>query len=198
MKRHEDLLSALKKILCVPFSSTCETLPWLSNDQLHYFDKSDAEYKRAVMSFQRESANYTLEQICALVDDAIDEPMWYARDANHYFSIEESLETAEELLEFQYGEGKASFLKRLYNITEKNEKKRNAMFVQGPANSGKSYFFDMICAFYLNVGHVANMNKSESFPFNDCVGRRILMWNEPNIQPSSFDAVKMITGNVGH
>lgn len=51
----------------------------------------------------------------------------------------------------------------------------------------------MVCAYHINAGLIANFNKNSQFPLNDCTSRRILMWNEPNIQQSSYDTVKAIT-----
>lgn len=63
----------------------------------------------------------------------------------------------------------------------------------GKANCGKNWFFDMVCAYYINVGLCANYVRGQNFPFNDCVSRRILMWNEPSIMNSAMDTVKMLT-----
>lgn len=67
------------------------------------------------------------------------------------------------------------------------------MSLTGPANCGKNYFFDMVCAWYINCGFCANFVRGQNFPLNDCVSRRILMWNEPSIMSSAFDTVKMLT-----
>lgn len=34
----------------------------------------------------------------------------------------------------------------------------------------------------------------EHFPLNDCVQRRLIVWNEPSIMPSAYDTIKMLTG----
>lgn len=62
----------------------------------------------------------------------------------------------------------------------------------GPPNAGKNWFFDMVTAYYLNVGYCANYVRGQNFPFNDCPNRRVLIWNEPSIMNSAFDSVKML------
>lgn len=62
----------------------------------------------------------------------------------------------------------------------------------GQANCGKNWFFDMVCAYHINCGLVANYVRGQNFPFNDCTSRRILMWNEPSIMLSAYDTVKML------
>lgn len=51
----------------------------------------------------------------------------------------------------------------------------------------------MVCAYHINCGLCANYVRGQNFPFNDCVSRRILMWNEPSIMQSAMDTIKMLT-----
>ena len=68
------------------------------------------------------------------------------------------------------------------------------MYCCGAPNSGKSWFFEMVATYNLNIGHVKNLTKYTTFPLNDCVNRRILLWNEPSIAPSQYETVKMLAG----
>lgn len=120
-------------------------------------------------------------------------PTYYARKNNHYLSIEESISAVEMLLTFQYTNF-VPFLERLYSVCERSLPKLNSLFIQGRPNSGKTWFIDMVAGFYLNVGNVKNVVRGQNFPFNDCVNRRLLIWNEPSIMPSGYDSVKMLAG----
>lgn len=51
----------------------------------------------------------------------------------------------------------------------------------------------MVVAYYINVGYVANMVRGQNFPFNDCISRRLLFWNEVNFMTSATDTIKMLT-----
>lgn len=192
---HTRLVAAIKEFLCVPFYSTCELRAWIENPTLAFFDKADNDYKRAVSTVARQVQFLSCEDIWKLVENA-PYRTWYARNDEHYLSTDKSVGAIRMLLVFQYETGDATraFLQRLYNICERVEPKRNSLFVCGPACCGKTWFFDMVCAYYLNVGHVANFVRGEHFPLNDCVGRRILMWNEPNLMLSAYDTIKMIAG----
>lgn len=64
----------------------------------------------------------------------------------------------------------------------------------GPPNSGKTWFADFLSGFYVNCGQIGNFNRYSGFPLNDAPAKRLLIWNEPNIEPSQFDTVKMLTG----
>lgn len=192
---HRKLVRAIEDFVCVPFYSTCELSQWLQNPELSFFDKADPDYKRAVSTVSRKIQHLNCHQIMTLVTRVTANPVWYARTDSHYLPPDVSLTMCIRLLEEQYGQDSiGEFLQRLMHICEKVEPKRNTMLILGPPNCGKTWFFDMVCAFYLNVGHIANFVRGEHFPLNDCIGRRILMWNEPSIMPSAFDTVKMITG----
>lgn len=52
----------------------------------------------------------------------------------------------------------------------------------------------MLTAFYLNVGHARNWNKNENFPLQSCINRRIILWNEAQVEHSAHDSVKLLLG----
>ena len=176
----------MEKLLCIPVESSCDTREWLTHPELIFFNRSDPDYKKACSAYIRKTQYLTFEQISNLHTQENVKGLYYQRtDSPFYFSISESLLYLEQLLFHQYTsqEGVKDFLKRLFEVTEKISPKKNTMSISGPPNSGKSWFFEMVAAFYLNVGHVKNFNKYTSFPLNDCVNRRILLWNEPSISP---------------
>lgn len=186
-------VSALKAMLCVPINASCNIPEWLQDEALVTYDKTDSDYKKACNQVLRETALMNFNQICELVKQSPG-PMWLSRGPGYYMDVDQSLEVVLNLLDMQYPGKTEEFVQRLFNICERVEKKRNSMFILGPPNSGKSWFFDMITSFYLNVGYVGNFNKYCAFPLNDCIDRRVLMWNEPNIESSAYDTVKMLAG----
>lgn len=193
----EFLLKNMEKLLCIPVESSCDTMEWLTHPELIFFNRSDPDYKKACSAYIRKTQYLTFEQISSLHTQEDVKGLYYQRtDTQFYYSISESLQYIEQLLLHQYKsiEGVKDFLKRLFEVTEKLSPKKNTMSISGPPNSGKSWFFEMVAAFYLNVGHVKNFNKYTSFPLNDCINRRILLWNEPSISPSNYETVKMLLG----
>lgn len=192
LEDHRFVLGGLRQFVCVPISSTCDIEQWLFDESLSYYNKSEPDYKRACDLFQRELCCMDMLDIAMLALNA-KHLCYLSRTNGHYFSVRESLEHIEELLEHQYADGVADFVQRLYCIAERLVEKRNAMFIRGPPNCGKSWFVDMVSSFYINVGYVGNFNKYNVFPLNDAASKRILIWNEPNIESSAFDTVKMLT-----
>lgn len=116
---------------------------------------------------------------------------------NHYYAIDVSVDILNELLLYQFDnnvELVKIFLEDVYNVCEKKEAKRNTLFVLSPPNAGKNYFFDAIVHFYLNFGQLGNFNKYCNFPMQECVNKRIILWNEPQISVEHFEEIKTLLG----
>lgn len=195
MREFNQLSDAIRYFMTVPLNAACDQREWLDNPKLCYYGREDPDYKRATSAVQRTLTDTNFTQIKEIMENTPG-ALWYARSPNHYMSRTESYKWIHKLLLFQYGDnlGVANFVTKLYAITEKVRQKKNTMSVVGPANCGKSWFFDMVVAFYINVGHVANFVRGQNFPLNDCINRRILYWNEPSIMPSGYESLKMLAG----
>ena len=188
---HNYILKFMKEFLCVPISAVSDTPEWLAHEIYNVYDRKDPDFRRAVNLFERQ---FKWTPFFELINIALTVKYLYyqAKYIDYYYSVKESVAYVEQLLDFQYGLQFPYFLRRLFDILEMRLKKTNAMFIVGEPSSGKTWFFDMITSFYVNVGFVGNFNKNHSFPLNGCYGKRVLMWNEPNIELSAFDTVKML------
>nr|ALV85426.1 non-structural protein 1 [Diaphorina citri densovirus] len=114
-----------------------------------------------------------------------------------YYTLDESVVILEKLLLYQYRDDTEIveiFLQDLYDVLEKRIAKKNTFFVLSPSNAGKNFFFDCIVHFYLNFGLIGNFNKYQNFPLQECVHKRILLWNEPQAEPSAFETLKTLLG----
>lgn len=58
----------------------------------------------------------------------------------------------------------------------------------------KIEFFDAFVHFFLNFGQIGNFNKSCQFPLQEACNKRVLLWNEPEIEPSKFEELKLLFG----
>lgn len=107
-------------------------------------------------------------------------------------TVEDSFAAMLELLDFQFDSNRqevSDFVNNLYCLVEKLIPKKNCMEIVSPPGAGKNFFFDAVLSFYINRGTVRNFNRFSSFPLQDTVGRRILVWNEPNCESSALDSV---------
>ncbi|ASM93489.1 NS1 [Lupine feces-associated densovirus 2] len=188
------LMDHLEFYLVCPLNSSCELREWVQNERLNFYDRNDPDYRKAVSMVSRKFIDYSFYDFVQLYENA--SPVWYARNNNHYYERETSFAILDELLhvQFETDERIREFMTAVWNVCEKVKPKKNTLFLWGPANSGKTYFSQVVLAFYMNVGHVANFVRGQNFPLNDCTEKRILFWNEPSICPSAWDTVKMLTG----
>lgn len=112
-------------------------------------------------------------------------------------TAEESVKKLETLLLFQCEQDKdlvRIFLEDVYNVLDKRLAKKNTLFILSAPNAGKNWFFDCFIHFFLNFGQIGNFNKYTGFPLQESVNRRVLLWNEPNAEPSAMDTLKMLLG----
>ena len=58
----------------------------------------------------------------------------------------------------------------------------------------KKFFFILFFYFCLNFGQVGNFNKYCSFPLMECVDKRIILWNEPLLEPTATETLKILFG----
>lgn len=85
------------------------------------------------------------------------------------------------------------FFLLLAKVLNGETNKKNCMWVWGPANSGKSTVMASFVDHFFpsSVGKPDNNDRS-SFPFNACVNRRVVFWEEPCIHPQNVEDVKCL------
>lgn len=187
----------LERLCVTPIASTCTIQEWINDSELSIYDKQDKDYIKAVTLLERRLAFKTFHEMMYKYSLISFSGIWYSRVPNYYFTPAKSYAIMYALIMFQCDfdhDFAGNCIEEMYNILERKVPKKNTIYISGQANSGKTYFFDSILAFYANVGHVANFVRGDHFPLNDCVNRRVLLWNEPSIMPSAYDTVKMLVG----
>lgn len=127
--------------------------------------------------------------------------MYYAATfgnfSEYYYDLDESIELLNNILLCQFHDDEddiVSFLQNLYDLLNKNLPKLNTFFVYGIQTGGKRLFFDAVVHYCINFGALGNFNAYSRFPFQDCPNRRILLWNDPNVEPSAWDTVRLLCG----
>lgn len=187
-----------------PINAINQTLEWLES-RFCYTMASDQVFIRAMQHIMTQTSKWTMTDFVSLYTNC--KPVWGAVNIpfnDYYYSVYESVEILEEFICFQanvldeeeimHRQHIKQFLKEIFPIFERTVQKKNTIYVVSPPSAGKNFFFDTILTFYLNCGNVANFNRNNQFPFQDCVNRRVLLWNEPNFMPSATDTIKMLTG----
>lgn len=56
---------------------------------------------------------------------------------------------------------------------------------------------DCLAGFLWNVGKLANPTRAERFAFKNCIGRKLIVWNEARIDPAYFtDVLALLVGET--
>lgn len=124
--------------------------------------------------------------------------IWSARSIDlfdlYYLDDTESMNIIDKLLDFQCRENKKQFVTDLINVVEMNIPKCNCILIVSPPSAGKNFLMDAVKDYFLNVGQMQNPNKYNTFAYQDCHNRRLLIWNEPNYEPRETENLKMLFG----
>lgn len=204
-----------KKHPCTPISNICKTQQWLAESDFRYIRDNNAKFQIVMDVLSNELIPYSIRQFTNMYRKLGCNPLFaMPRGINeivvkkeidgvgvetvvpYYLDELTSLNIVSELLEYQTKGQVKEFLTTLVNILDKRVPKLNSMFVYAPPSAGKNFFFDFVLNFFLIRGQLMNIRKGESFPYMDCVDRRVILFNEPNIceSPSTMDTLKMLFG----
>lgn len=87
------------------------------------------------------------------------------------------------------------FLSDVVDVVDQRVPKKNTIDVWGPPSSGKTWFFNMVTDFCVNVGYMLNLTRETNrFALENCVNRKLIIWNEPQVAESFYERLKTILG----
>ncbi|XP_042146522.1 uncharacterized protein LOC120838467 [Ixodes scapularis] len=191
----ESLFLILSQNPVSPLTNITRTPMWLERADLRFIRLDDKRLQRAIQVLNEQLCNWTTLDYISLYQKT--NPLFDAPHGNisqYYMDVPSSFAAIVELLEYQLGPDVPDFVTNLYNLLERHVPKKNCMEIVSPPSAGKNFFFDAVVSFYINRGTIHNFNKYSSFPLQDAVGKRILIWNEPNCESSAFETIKKIFG----
>lgn len=179
-----------------PLHQTCNTSYWLDHPQLQFFRADSSKFKTALAVVLCLFQQMTFLDLLNYYEEVTVKVFHAGRMINDvvFYDLNTSIHVLEKLIDFQCGTDSSKFWVDLFNVLECKLPKRNTLQLIGPPGAGKSYFVDCVSAFVLNVGNIANFNRSCNFPLQDAKNRSLLVWNEPNFTPESTDTLKMLLG----
>lgn len=195
--KEEELLQFCRRFPTTPLKLIA-TRPEFLESKYKFLDIQSNMLQNVERIFAIEIMNYSTTRLYDYYMTCF--PTFSAFNGNveqFYYTVETSVGYLDEFLMHQFGNDCNEiylFLLNLLNVCDKNIPKRNCLQIFGPPCSGKNWFFDCVTSFYMFVGFIGNFNKFCNFPLMECINKRILIWNEPNCEPSAFDTLKMLFG----
>lgn len=196
-KKIQEIL--IKNPVC-PIHNICNSDKWLADDDLMYIRKDNPLFKNIIDAWMHKVCRWSIFDFQQFYTNGDCEPTFhcgYMDMKDVYYTKERSLEIINELLEHQFGGNPVvvrEFLRDLYNIIERKVPKLNTIVIKSPPSAGKNYFVDMFLDYFMNRGQLGNPNKFNNFAYQEAVGKRLLIWNEPNYERGETDMLKMLLG----
>lgn len=189
------ILDIIKRYAICPLSEIVYTRAYLEH-RIAIKRLDDRDVKNAIDCHASIINTWTREDYVNFYNDPNTVKIWSARSVDlvdiYYLSELESMQIIDRLLDYQCGENKKQFVTDLLNVTDMKIPKLNCFLVVSPPSAGKNFFFDALRDYYLNVGQMQNPNKYNTFAYQDCHNRRLLIWNEPNYEPRETENLKML------
>lgn len=130
-------------------------------------------------------------------------PVFYANNVDpfdYYHDIPTSTDIIVQLLRLQFNDDDDKVREFLTNVRDwfnllgwEGNSKIQAICIVGAANSGKSFFFDMLACLAYNTGTIGKVNnKHNKFSFQEIVNRRFIIANELSMEDSAIDDFKKL------
>lgn len=187
----ESCISFFKKYTPSPLENALLLPEWMMDPDLMYLTRDDVIFQKSIDIYRRRIISYSVEDVCKLYTDNSKFNALNGNISEYYLSLEDSVSKLRELLIFQCGENYEHFLNFIYSWFNKKSVKQNALLLVGPSNSCKMLFSYILQDLAVCVGQIANFNRYNQFPLQNCLDKRLLYWDEPNFEPSSLETIKM-------
>nr|QTE04084.1 MAG: putative nonstructural protein 1 [Tarsiger cyanurus ambidensovirus] len=197
--QESKLLQLMKKFACAPLNHFYTTSHFI-NGPMRFVNTAGTYAENAMLLLKHEINQMSVLDLFRY-QRAMDPPNLiykapYGNMSEYYYDLLFSVKVMDKLLSYQYPDNgdKESFLRDLLHVLDRALPKKNTLSVMGPAGSGKNYMMDACIHAMLNFGQIGNFNRFSNFPLQDAVDRRVLLWNEPNVEPAAYETLKEIFG----
>nr|AQN78648.1 putative protein 3 [Viltain virus] len=154
--------------------------------------KNDSYVNKAIQLYSDGFVDLSVRDFYELLQRS-EKPIFYKGVV--YGSEEESLDILCKLMKHQFDDDEGriqEFLQTLVDVLDKKIPKKNCIAIKSPPSAGKNFFFDMLCAIFVNYGQLGRANKQNLFAFQEAPNKRLLIWNEPNYESAMTDTIKMM------
>lgn len=212
-KEAEKIATLIIKLCTSPVENCFQNIAW-TQTTYKFMDTSDNSIRKALNYVNRMFYNMNLKDIYNFYEQREETPLWQAHTIETfdetYFDLDTSIYKCVQLILYQenfkldnnyeipdnsnWKPVLYEFVRNLINFLDKRTGKQNCWYFISPSCSGKSFFWDMICDYMLLTGNMTNWNRSCQFPLQNCVDKKLILWNEPNCEESSLESLKKITG----
>ena len=194
------ILKMLKEYLPVPLVNVVLLKEFTSHPKLQLVNRNHKGLNEVVGSFERMLHSATFQDLVEIIDQAPSAKFQALnRPVDLYGDLNENVVMVKKLILHQNQndlDAAKTFLRIVVAVLDRELPKLNTLYLVGPSNAGKSLFVQMLASFCISVGTLRVLNRSSgSFPTQDCVDKRVIVWEEPNYDEAEFgEFLKQLLG----
>lgn len=175
---------------------------WLNDPDLMYIRKDNKIVQNVIDTWQQKTCRWNLFDFNTFYSNSSCTPLFWAgyrEFSSVYYDVEESIDKVEQLLKFQLNDDPnviRQFWQDCYDVVERTIPKLGTLCLKGPPNGGKNWLMEIFLDYYWNRGQLGNLTRHNQFGLQEAVGKRLLLWDEPNYEPGMIETLKNVT--AGH
>lgn len=183
-----------------PLKNVVDTMEWIEDKIVGNVRADNFLFKNHFDRYTKKLCSYSLKEFKEYYADPDVSPKFgsgYMGIDSVYYDIDYSFNMMQEMLAFQFNNDEfliIDFVFNLWKVLERYQPKLNTLLIHGPPSSGKNFFIDPFLDYLLVKGQLGNPNKMNQFAYQECFGKRVMLWNEPNYEGCQVDTLKMLLG----
>lgn len=192
----KQVFEFLKENLVVPPVNCAVVDKWFLDGFLINITPQDKTFEAAVNIFHRYILKKNPIQIYKMY---LDKTLYFLSTDEglaEYHSRELSKDMIMSFLMFQFFDDKdqvIEFLSCLYKLLIRDNGKKNALWLKGVPDCGKSWFIRILEGLCITVGKCSVMNRTNAFPLSSCVNVNLIVLDELSYEPEIWtDRLKLL------
>lgn len=185
-----------------PMIGIVDSDKWLNDPDLMYMRKDNKIVNNVLDTWAQKTCRWSIFDFNSFYSEPDCTPLFwsgYREFDNVYYTVEESLAIVDKLLRFQCNDDPVQvqeFLQDCFVVCERQVPKLGTLLIKSQPSAGKNYMMEIFLDYYWNRGQLGNLNKHNQFGLQECQGKRILLWDEPNYESGMVEQLKNVT--AGH
>nr|XP_024214359.1 uncharacterized protein LOC106692982 isoform X2 [Halyomorpha halys] len=167
---------------------------WLDHQYFRFISDRSPDFQNALKINRTILSNMVLDDLREYIRD---KNVYYYPPKETVLTLDESynlirLILTQQMTAYQLSE----FLHNVYLMLNHRSGKHNCILIKGIPSVGKTWFANLLGKLMINTGYIGNSNRYNQFPFQDCPRRNLLIFDEPNVEPSSYENFKLLFAGI--
>nr|XP_014287221.1 uncharacterized protein LOC106687706 [Halyomorpha halys] len=163
---------------------------WLDHQYFRFITDRSPDFQNALKINRTILSNMVLDDLREYIRH---KNVYYYPPKETVLTLDESynlirLILTQQMTAYQLSE----FLHNRYLMLNNKSGKHNCILIKGVPSVGKTWFANLLGKLMINTGYIGNSNRYNQFPFQDCPRRNLLIFDEPNVEPSSYENFKLL------